>query len=38
VAAQAPQAAEKSPDAPSGNPFSAFFRSIKPGTPEAAKP
>jgi hypothetical protein len=38
VAAQAPQSAETSADAPSGNPFSAFFRSIKPGTPEAAKP
>jgi hypothetical protein len=38
VAAQAPQAAEKPADAPSGNPFSAFFRSMKPGTPEASKP
>jgi hypothetical protein len=38
AAAQAPQAAEKSADEPSGNPFSAFFRSIRPGTPEAAKP
>ena len=29
----APRVAEKPADAPSGNPFSAFFRSISPGTP-----
>jgi len=33
VPQEAPRVAEKPADAPSGNPFSAFFRSVRPGTP-----